>query len=81
MTLAVFSCPNFVQSLCYGGSCRVFVQQLGFCYRVLCHHPKLWQEFVELMIKREAEKETPEDLKQVFRVFDKVRKSIEGGES
>ena len=33
------------------------------------------------MIKREAEKETPEDLKQVFRVFDKVRKSIEGGES
>ena len=30
------------------------------------------QEFVELMIKREAEKETQEDLKQVFRVFDKV---------
>ena len=30
------------------------------------------QEFVELMIKRESEKETPEDLKQVFRVFDKV---------
>ena len=29
-------------------------------------------EFVELMIKREAEKETPEDLKQAFRVFDKV---------
>ena len=28
-------------------------------------------EFVELMIKREAEKETPEDLKQAFRVFDK----------
>ena len=25
------------------------------------------------MIKREAEKETPEDLKQAFRVFDKVR--------
>ena len=24
------------------------------------------------MIKREAEKETQEDLKQVFRVFDKV---------
>ena len=24
------------------------------------------------MIKREAEKETPEDLKQAFRVFDKV---------
>ena len=31
-----------------------------------------FQEFVELMIKREAEKETPEDLKQAFRVFDKV---------
>ena len=31
-----------------------------------------FQEFVELMIKREAEKETVEDLKQVFRVFDKV---------
>ena len=29
-------------------------------------------EFVELMIKRESEKETPEDLKQAFRVFDKV---------
>ena len=29
-------------------------------------------EFVELMIKREAEKETIDDLKQVFRVFDKV---------
>jgi len=34
-----------------------------------------FQEFVELMIKREAEKETPEDLKQAFRVFDKVRGS------
>ena len=32
-----------------------------------------FSEFVELMIKREAEKETPEDLKQAFRVFDKVR--------
>ena len=31
-----------------------------------------FQEFVELMIKREEEKETPEDLKQAFRVFDKV---------
>merc|ERR1712018_84822 len=31
-----------------------------------------FQEVVELMIKREAEKETQEDLKQVFRVFDKV---------
>ena len=31
-----------------------------------------FKEFVELMIKREAEKETIEDLKQVFRVFDKV---------
>jgi hypothetical protein len=31
-----------------------------------------FQEFVELMIKREAERETPEDLKQAFRVFDKV---------
>ena len=31
-----------------------------------------FSEFVELMIKREAEKETPEDLKQAFRVFDKV---------
>jgi calmodulin len=30
-----------------------------------------FQEFVELMIKREAEKETVDDLKQVFRVFDK----------
>ena len=27
------------------------------------------------MIKREAEKETPEDLKQAFRVFDKVQHS------
>ena len=31
-----------------------------------------FQEFVELMIKRESEKETEEDLKQAFRVFDKV---------
>ena len=30
-----------------------------------------FREFVELMIKREAEKETIDDLKQVFRVFDK----------
>eukprot|EP00092_Neocalanus_flemingeri_P017543 GFUD01018981.1.p1 GENE.GFUD01018981.1~~GFUD01018981.1.p1 ORF type:complete len:197 (+),score=79.41 GFUD01018981.1:114-704(+) len=30
-----------------------------------------FQEFVELMIKREAEKETEEDLKQAFRVLDK----------
>merc|ERR1712066_867921 len=30
-----------------------------------------FQEFVELMVKREAEKETIDDLKQVFRVFDK----------
>ena len=30
-----------------------------------------FQEFVEMMIKRENEKETMEDLKQVFRVFDK----------
>ena len=30
-------------------------------------------EFVELMRRREADKETPEDLKQAFRVFDKVR--------
>ena len=29
-------------------------------------------EFVNLMVKRENEKETEEDLKQVFRVFDKV---------
>ena len=33
-------------------------------------------EFVELMIKREAEKETPEDLKQAFRVFDKVKSTL-----
>ena len=33
-------------------------------------------EFVELMIKREAEKETPEDLKQAFRVFDKVTEGL-----
>ena len=33
------------------------------------------------MIKREAEKETPEDLKQVFRVFDKVTEPMEGGET
>ena len=33
-------------------------------------------EFVELMIKREAEKETPEDLKQAFRVFDKVKSTV-----
>ena len=31
---------------------------------------------MELMIKREAEKETIEDLKQVFRVFDKVRSIV-----
>ena len=31
-----------------------------------------FKEFVELMIKRESEKETIDDLKQVFRVFDKV---------
>ena len=31
-----------------------------------------FQEFVELMIKRESEKETEEDLKQAFRVLDKV---------
>ena len=31
-----------------------------------------FQEFVKLMVKRESEKETEEDLKQVFRVFDKV---------
>merc|ERR1712079_792124 len=30
-----------------------------------------FREFVELMIKRESEKETIDDLKQVFRVFDK----------
>merc|ERR1712066_886850 len=30
-----------------------------------------FKEFVELMIKRESEKETIDDLKQVFRVFDK----------
>ena len=29
-------------------------------------------EFVNLMVKRENEKETEDDLKQVFRVFDKV---------
>ena len=28
------------------------------------------------MIKREAEKETPEDLKQAFRVFDKVGEQV-----
>ena len=81
LTLVVFSCLNFVQSPYYGGSYRVFVQQLGFCYWVLCDHPNLWQEFVELMIKREAEKETPEDLKQVFRVFDKVSQFMEGKET
>ena len=31
-----------------------------------------------MMIKREAEKETPEDLKQAFRVFDKVTNDIQG---
>ena len=31
-----------------------------------------FQEFVKLMVKRETEKETEDDLKQVFRVFDKV---------
>ena len=30
-------------------------------------------EFVNLMVKRENEKETEDDLKQVFRVFDKVQ--------
>ena len=30
------------------------------------------------MIKREAEKETQDDLKQVFRVFDKVTTFQEG---
>ena len=37
-----------------------------------------FSEFVELMIKREAEKETPEDLKQAFRVFDKVSNKHRG---
>ena len=31
-----------------------------------------FHEFVNLMSKRENEKETEDDLKQVFRVFDKV---------
>ena len=41
-----------------------------------------FKEFVELMIKREAEKETIDDLKQVFRVFDKVNycKTIYGAQ-
>ena len=33
-------------------------------------------EFVNLMVKRENEKETEDDLKQVFRVFDKVEVDI-----
>ena len=31
------------------------------------------REFCSLMVKREREKETVEDLKQAFRVFDKVK--------
>ena len=31
-----------------------------------------FREFCSLMVKREREKETTEDIKQVFRVFDKV---------
>ena len=30
------------------------------------------REFCSLMVKREREKETAEDIKQAFRVFDKV---------
>ena len=33
-------------------------------------------EFVNLMVKRENEKETEDDLKQVFRVFDKVNRDL-----
>ena len=33
-------------------------------------------EFVNLMVKRENEKETEDDLKQVFRVFDKENRVI-----
>ena len=32
-----------------------------------------FREFCSLMVKREHEKETVEDLKQAFRVFDKAR--------
>ena len=31
-----------------------------------------FREFCSLMVKREREKETTEDIKQAFRVFDKV---------
>ena len=31
-----------------------------------------FREFCSLMVKREREKETDEDIKQAFRVFDKV---------
>ena len=34
------------------------------------------REFCSLMVKREREKETVEDLKQAFRVFDKVKPII-----
>ena len=33
-------------------------------------------EFVNLMVKRENEKETEDDLKQVFRVFDKENRVL-----
>ena len=35
-----------------------------------------FREFCSLMVKREREKETVEDLKQAFRVFDKVNVNI-----
>ena len=36
-----------------------------------------FREFCSLMVKREREKETTEDIKQVFRVFDKVGCNLE----
>ena len=37
-----------------------------------------FREFCSLMVKREREKETTEDIKQAFRVFDKVNWSTDG---
>ena len=37
----------------------------------------MFREFCSLMVKREREKETVEDIKQAFRVFDKVMPYLE----
>ena len=63
--------PNY-----FLGKLIIFAQHVTLAHQAITSRKYLifvhCQEFVELMIKREAEKETQEDLKQVFRVFDKV---------